>query len=84
MPCEDSEVCTDQGAEQVVYDDCGGMEIGDLCSPFCHCQCCSISYISFQIDHCNVLDPDIAQGKFLVTDSQEQEVLHSLHHPPKV
>lgn len=84
MPCEDPEVLTEIAVEQVACESCDGDGIGDLCSPFCDCQCCSIHYISFETGNYHIIDPYIPQGKFVFMDSQEQDVLRPFHQPPRV
>lgn len=84
MPCEDPEVLTGIAVEQVACDQCDGDGIGDLCSPFCDCHCCSIHYIGFEYGNYHIIDPYIPQGKFVFMDSKEQEVLRPLHQPPRV
>lgn len=84
MPCEDAEVLTELVVEQVACEDCDGGGLGDLCSPFCDCHCCSIHYISFEDGNYHIIDLYIARGKFVFMDSQEQEVLRPFHQPPKV
>ena len=84
MPCEDPEVIPEAGVEQVACLDCDGNEKGELCTPFCECQCCSIHYISFETENYHIIDPYVAQGKFVFMDPQQQEVLHLFYQPPRV
>jgi hypothetical protein len=84
MPCEDPEVFAEASVEQVACFDCEGDGMGELCTPFCECQCCSIHYISFEAGNFHMIHPFVAQGKFVFMDSQQQEVLHPFDHPPRV
>lgn len=84
MPCQDPEVHTATTAQKVACEGCEGDGIGDLCTPFCKCQCCSIHYTSYQAGYYSILEPYIAQGKFVFMESQEQEYLHTFLKPPRV
>lgn len=84
LPCEDQAKVADVEVEQVICNDCDGDTAGDLCTPFCHCQCCSIHFISFDIESFEMLSLEVPRGKFIFMDTQEQEVLFSFHQPPQV
>lgn len=84
MPCADAEVCNETNVEQLACEGLERNEIGDLCSPFCHCQCCSIHYTSFEIRNYNIAEPFITQHKFVFMDVNEQEFLRLFIQPPIV
>ena len=84
LPCSDKAPGEKLKLEQVAASDCDNPEAGDLCSPFCHCQCCSMHYISFNVFMFKVIKPEDPQASFAFFDDQEQEVLHSFHQPPRV
>ena len=84
LPCSDKAPAENLKLEQVSTGDCDSPETGDLCSPFCHCQCCNMHYISFKIFTLNFLIPEDPQASFAFFDDQEQEVVHSFHQPPRV
>ena len=84
LPCSDRAPGEKLKLEQVAASDCDNPEAGDLCSPFCHCQCCSMNYIDFQLLSFQVIKPEEPQASFAFFDDQEQEVLYSFHQPPRV
>lgn len=83
LPCSDKAPKEELNQEQVADNDCDSPKAGDLCSPFCHCQCCSINYTDFQLVSFEVLSPEDPQASFAFFDNQEQEVLYTFHQPPR-
>ena len=84
LPCSDQVPGEKLKLEQLSHSDCESPEAGDLCSPFCHCQCCSMHYISFNVFMFKVIKPEEPQARFAFFDDNEQEVLYSFHQPPRV
>lgn len=84
LPCSDEPSAENEKCEQLVVNQCDAPESGDLCSPFCHCQCCSMHFIDFELLSFNLLNPEAPGARFGHFDDQEQEVQQSLLQPPRV
>ena len=84
LPCSDEAPDEKLKPEQFTAGDCDSPIAGDLCSPFCHCQCCSINFIDFELMSFQVLSPEDPQASFAFFDDQEQEVLYTFHQPPRI
>ena len=85
-PCEDS-VASDQSSETAftqILDLEHEHNPMDLCSPFCHCQCCQISidFVPFYSDSMVVEEFPNINATYM--NSIQQDVYHSLLQPPQV
>ncbi len=69
----------------ISLDDHSDSSMADLCSPFCSCQCCQVSFTTINFTTHNYL---IAQDQFATVYSYEdtalQDFVFSLFQPPQV
>ena len=84
LPCGDEAPGDSGELEQVANNGCDRPEARDLCSPFCHCQCCSTQFTDFRFFSFQALQPEIPIASFAHFDKKEQEVLRTFLQPPRV
>ena len=85
-PCEDytlldNEVNTE--ISQAVGDDHNHLN-SDLCSPFCHCQCCQVHAAEFDMVEFAALTNEISSKVFFHINNLGKDIPNSILQPPRV
>ncbi len=86
MPCSDIESVSDVSKTEISidYNQNHDHSTADLCSPFCHCQCCQVPTIDTSAVVFEPMTQHISKEKFTHFDSLGEEISHSLFQPPRV
>lgn len=82
-PCEDNEVVSDDIVTEIMQHPDDDLEI-DLCSPFCHCECCHIYTTYFDQMDITSYSSDISTRVFLYVNGLEKDFNSSILQPPQV
>ncbi len=87
MPCLDSYTCEDEKASVSISGNHDhSKDEGDLCSPFCICSCCGVSFLGVNIpvffsQSIKVMEP---RGNVPYYSAFNSYYYHSFWQPPKL
>lgn len=87
MPCGDDDDNTDDFRLETVADiDDNHNHSGnsDLCSPFCHCHCCHVHVVGFDLFHYDFLNPEVSSEIPIHFDGAGKDILNLPFQPPQL
>ncbi len=85
-PCEDSSAFDNSSNTEIVQlqDLDHDHNASDLCSPFCHCQCCQVHVAEFNIIKFATFTTEIPSEVFFHIDNLGKDIPNSILQPPRV
>ncbi|AFL79542.1 hypothetical protein Aeqsu_0010 [Aequorivita sublithincola DSM 14238] len=86
VPCNDIEPASgDSQIEKIAdYNNDHNHETADLCSPFCHCQCCQVPTIDNNTIVFEPLTQTVSKEPFTHFESFWEEIPNAFTQPPRV
>ncbi|MGH1384007.1 DUF6660 family protein [Kordia sp.] len=86
LPCGDSSNADNEIKIEISHDvnDDHGHQDSDLCSPFCHCNCCHINVMQFKIVDFTLATIDISTKIFHYSDGLIKNFNPTILQPPQV
>jgi len=85
-PCEDSSAFDNSSNTEIVQlqDFDHEHHASDLCSPFCHCQCCQVHAADFDMIEFATLTTEISSEVFFHFDNLGKDIPNPILQPPRV
>jgi hypothetical protein len=85
-PCEDSSAFDSSSNTEIVQlqDFDPDHNASDLCSPFCHCQCCQVNAADLDMIEFATLTTEISSEVFFHIDNLGKDIPNSILQPPRV
>ncbi len=84
VPCTDAISETEADLEHIIaVDDDHHEDTLDLCTPFCHCQCCQVHIVMYNTTIFNVLNSDISTKISIYKENIGIDYKDPLFQPPR-